>query len=138
MSDEEKIEELRKKRMEPKVRGTTPVECPVCKTVRAVRTDNLKIIKSNICRPCYRKSLHKHGKSTSKLYTIWVQNKSRCRNSGDYHYARYGGRGILWSKVWEEFPPFEKWASAHGYADGKSFVRINKDGHFEPNNCEFV
>jgi hypothetical protein len=74
-----------------------------------------------------------------KLYHTWIAMRRRCDLGGDLRNARWGGRGIVVCREWDEsFVVFEKWALANGYEPGLSIDRINPDGNYEPSNCEFV
>ena len=94
-----------------------------------------------------RKNLSKrtitHGKTDTKLYSIYCGMKSRCTNPNYKYYDRYGGRGISVCKEWaESFSEFEKWAYENGYDDTldgrhQSIDRINLDGNYEPSNCKW-
>lgn len=82
--------------------------------------------------------LIKHGKHP-RLYNIWVGMKVRCHNPKSRIFKHYGGRGITICSEWKnDFKSFYDWAMAHGYADNKSIDRINVNGNYEPDNCQFI
>lgn len=85
----------------------------------------------------------KHGKTKTKLYSIYCGIKTRCYNPHYKYYSRYGGRGIKVCEEWlNSFLEFEKWAYENGYDDSligkkQSIDRINLDGDYEPKNCKW-
>ena len=85
-----------------------------------------------------------HGKTGTKLYSIYCGMKNRCYDPGCKQYSRYGGRGIRVCKEWlDSFDAFYDWALESGYKDelpGKeqSIDRINLDGNYEPSNCRWT
>lgn len=50
----------------------------------------------------------KHGGNRDKTpeYSSWCAMKSRCNCKGTTHYERYGGRGIGYDPLWEDFKVF--------------------------------
>lgn len=83
---------------------------------------------------------HKHGhcpaRKASPTYKAWARAKTRCYNPDGVSYHLYGGKGIKLCNEWLEFQGFlddvgEKPA-------GHRFLRIDKDGDYEPDNCEWV
>lgn len=84
----------------------------------------------------------KHGKTPrgkrNKLHAIWVSMKQRCLNKKCSVYEFYGNRGIRIHPDWLGFEEFESWALKNGYKEGLSIERKNVNGHYEPNNCEWI
>lgn len=74
----------------------------------------------------------------SHLYCIWDSMKRRCEKPNSQHYGRYGARGICVCPEWHRFKTFEDWALTHGYMDGLSIDRIDNDGDYCPDNCQWI
>lgn len=103
---------------------------------------NLKKGNTKSCG-CLKKTHNlKHGHcikgKTSKIYAVWANMISRCTNKNDKAYSYYGGRGIKvcdrWHKSFENF--LEDMMST--YQEGLTLERINVDGNYEPDNCNWI
>lgn len=88
---------------------------------------------------------YKHGgwNNNRKLYGVWANMRSRCRNKNHSLYKDYGGRGIKVCKEWDDFAVFREWALANGYVEDDnrhkcSLDRIDVNGDCEPNNCRWA
>jgi len=82
---------------------------------------------------------YKHGGRYTKLYTTWLHMKQRCFNPKIPQYKDWGGRGITICPEWtNDYTKFRDWALSNGYAEGLQINRINNNGNYEPNNCNFV
>ena len=80
-----------------------------------------------------------HGLSNHPIHRLWFHIKDRCYNSNHKSYINYGGRGIRMCAQWlADFQNFYDWAINHNYQKGLQINRINNDGDYEPNNCEFT
>lgn len=80
-----------------------------------------------------------HGMRCSKIYSVWRGMKQRCYLKSNPSYKDYGGRGIRVCDLWlDDFQAFYDWAMENGYKEGLSIERINVNGDYEPDNCEWI
>ncbi|MEE1303121.1 MAG: hypothetical protein UHD64_10100 [Bacteroidales bacterium] len=80
----------------------------------------------------------KTGHSNSRLYRIWRNMKRRCNDKNFKAYKNYGEKGIKICFEWLEFENFYNWAIFNGYRDDLTIDRINVNGDYEPNNCQWI
>lgn len=86
----------------------------------------------------FQKNYYTHKQSKTRLYQIWKGIKNRCKNPNAPKYKIYGLRGIKVCNEWQNFEPFYNWAISSGYKDDLSIDRIDVNGNYEPNNCQWV
>ncbi len=80
-----------------------------------------------------------HGMTGTRIYKNWANIKSRCFNSNDNDYPRYGGRGITIYPAWiNDFQAFYDYVSTLENYHKPSYTldRINNDGNYEPGNLK--
>lgn len=86
-----------------------------------------------------------HGMSYTRFYGIWQAMKARCLDSKHKKYDRYGGRGISIDPAWiSNFINFKNDMYSSYLEKCKiikeekiSINRINNNGNYEKNNCEW-
>lgn len=85
----------------------------------------------------YKTGLCCNGKRP-RIYNEWQNMKQRCFNVKYKGWHRYGGRGITVCKEWMEFKNFMKWSYSNGYKDDLTLDRIDINGNYEPDNCQWI
>ena len=79
-----------------------------------------------------------HGQRHTRLYRIWANMKGRCLNPNVKEYKWYGGKGISVYPEWLDFQSFYDWAMGNGYTDELTIDRIDSDGDYCPDNCQWI
>ncbi len=78
----------------------------------------------------------------TEIVGIYLNMKQRCCNKNCKAYSIYGGRGIIicdeWLNTTNGFKNFYEWSMNNGYCPGLSIDRIDNDGNYEPNNCQWI
>ena len=87
-------------------------------------------------------SNYKHGLATNgKPHPIYIAHKNmmtRCYKTNSPKYHRYGGRGIKVCEEWKTVKNFYNWAIQNGWEKGLTLDRINNDGDYKPENCQWI
>lgn len=115
-------------------------ECPKCgKEIERMKHQGEH---QEQCQECFRE-YHKqtqitHGDRYSRLYRTWTNMRARCNNPNEKKYQLYGGRGITVCEEWSTYQTFKDWALSNGYTDELTIDRIDVNGNYEPNNCQFI
>lgn len=81
------------------------------------------------------------GIRNEKLYHVYYGIKARCNDKNNPSYHKYGGKGILMCKDWEDsFETFKKWAYKNGYSEksGLTIDRVDPSLGYFPHNCRWI
>jgi len=124
------------------------VQCE-CGEVTCVPTNSLRTGNTTSCG-CYHRDRCReamkvnpptasHRMTGTRIYRLWKYMVKRCENPNFEHFRNYGGRGISVCKEWRENPQaFISWAFANGYKDSLTIDRKDRDGNYEPGNCQWL
>jgi hypothetical protein len=109
--------------------------CPDCGYERLA--DKRKL--GRRCAPCAMKLRATHGLCGHPLFKLLMSIRVRCEQPSATNFEYYGGRGIAVCDAWKSDPhAFKDWCEANGYAPGLELDRIDTDGPYAPENCQFL
>jgi hypothetical protein len=121
-----------------------------CGNIFETQLASIKKGSTNSCG-CYRSKeakerFYKHGhvrwekklkkSEQTRTYMSWGNSRTVCMNKNHKSYEYYGGRGIEFCDEWQSFENFlnDMGEKPLDYR----LNRLDKDGDFEPDNCEWV
>lgn len=105
-------------------------KCSKCGAEKYVRTDYINK-HSDFCMSCLKTGncqALKHGDSNKRLYHIY---------KGLWH-RRYKNYNPVICEDWSNYESFKKWAIANGYNDSLTIDRVDNEGDYCPENCQFI
>lgn len=118
-----------------------------CGQTKRVRVDHLKSKATRSCG-CLHSELSsartgkmqvanvRHGRSNTRVHSIWLGMLQRCRNPNSKYFAHYGGRGIDVCDRWNSFHAF--YEDMGDPPPKHTLERVDNDKGYDPGNCEWA
>jgi hypothetical protein len=114
--------------------GTTEIRSKRIKSCGCSRKGNNKGNKFG-----FKHGLTKHKVRADPLYELRNRIMTRCYNASKRDFPYYQGRGIKVCDEWIKNPTaLREWALSHGWQKGLVLDRIDPNGDYSPENCQFL